>query len=256
MTDVIGPAPPEGPREVGPGTPGPEIVGPGRVGPPDNPGGDTTCPGCGAPLAPDQRYCLACGRPCSPVRLAFLDVLQAEHQPSGAYAVGAGVVASGSAAPPYPPQEPDGMLGSLRRYSGLLALLGVLVGCLLVGLLVGHWVSANNAPTGPQVVRIEGLSGPLASAAAPAATATSTTSHASTTPSSTTTGAAKTATTPASSKAEEAEEAKEAKEKEAKPPPVAHKTSSKTLQKISETTGKKHAQEVNALGNAPIETGH
>ncbi len=221
--------------------------------PPD--GSDGTCSGCGAPLAPDQRYCLACGRPCSPVRLAFLDVLQAEHQPTTAYAVGGEVVGPGRAGPPsYPtPQDPDGMLGSLRRWSGLLALLGVLVGCLLVGLLVGHWVSQSNTPAGPQVVRIEGLSGPLAAAAAPAATTTSTTSHATTTPS--TTGAAKTATTPASSKAEEAEESKEAKEKESKPLPAAHKASS-TLKKLSETTGKKHAQEVNALGNAPIETGH
>src|SRR5581483_1493233 len=41
----------------------------------------TACANCGAPLAPDQRYCLACGQPASPVRLAFLDVLQGEYQP-------------------------------------------------------------------------------------------------------------------------------------------------------------------------------
>jgi hypothetical protein len=241
MTDVIGPG------GTGPGTPGP----------PDHLGGDdSTCAGCGAPLAPDQRYCLACGRPCSPVRLAFLDVLQAEHQPTAAYVVGG----EGGPSNYYPaPQEPDGMLGSLRRYSGLLALLGVLVGCLLVGLLVGHWVSQSDAPAGPQVVRIEGLSGPLASAATPTTTttpSTTSTGRAGTgsTSSSTKTGTAKTATTPASSPAEEAEEAKE-EEKEPKPLPPAHKASS-TLKKLSETTGKKHAQEVNALGTAPIETGH
>ncbi|MGD0455811.1 MAG: zinc-ribbon domain-containing protein, partial [Solirubrobacteraceae bacterium] len=40
---------------------------------------ETTCEHCGAPLLADQRYCLACGQPCSPVRLAFLDVLQGEQ---------------------------------------------------------------------------------------------------------------------------------------------------------------------------------
>src|ERR1700722_17258456 len=34
-----------------------------------------TCANCGAALVADQRYCLTCGQPCSPVRLAFLDVL-------------------------------------------------------------------------------------------------------------------------------------------------------------------------------------
>ena len=44
-----------------------------------------TCANCGAALVADQRYCLSCGHPTSPVRLAFLDVLQAE-QPRAAAA--------------------------------------------------------------------------------------------------------------------------------------------------------------------------
>ena len=51
--------------------------------PSEQPGRRASCANCSAPLAPDQRYCLACGQPVSPVRLAFLDVLQADAQPYG-----------------------------------------------------------------------------------------------------------------------------------------------------------------------------
>jgi hypothetical protein len=204
-----------------------------------------TCAGCGAPLASDQRYCLACGRPASPVRLAFLDILQTDSQPRAATVPG-GLAASGYPTPP----EPAGLLGSLRRYSGLLALLSVLIGCLLIGLLVGHWISSNGTPAGPQVVKIEGL-GPLA-AAAPSAAAAATTSTA---PTSTSPSAARPVQAPASSKAEEAEEAKEVKT--IKPLPAAHKAPASTLQKIAKTTGKQHQKEINQLvnSNKPIETG-
>ena len=49
--------------------------------PSEQPRTAASCANCSAPLAPDQRYCLACGQPVSPVRLAFLDVLQSERQP-------------------------------------------------------------------------------------------------------------------------------------------------------------------------------
>jgi len=204
-----------------------------------------TCAGCGAPLAADQRYCLACGRPASPVRLAFLDVLQGESQPAGAVLPGGGLAAARyyeSLA------EPAGLLGSLRRYSGLLALLGVLVGCLLVGLLVGHWISGNGTPAGPQVVKIEGLSGPLA--ASPAATTS--------TPASGASAAAPTSTGTIPAKAAAAEEAKEVAEvKTAKPLPAARKAAPGTLRKIAKTTGKRHQKEINQLVSSgkPIETG-
>ncbi len=52
---------------------------------------------------------------------------------------------------------------------------------------------------------------------------------------------------------EEAQAAKEVKSTKALP--AAHKTSSATLQKLEQTTGKQHAKEVKAaLGNGPIET--
>jgi predicted lipid-binding transport protein (Tim44 family) len=217
------------------------------------------CAGCGAPLAPDQRYCLSCGRPCSPVRLAFLDVLQGEHQPAGmgganSFVGGVGGL-SGSHAPS---PEPDGLLGSLRRYSGLFGLLGVLLAALLIGLLVGHWLTGGSS-AGPQVLKVD-LDTPLAAAAAPASATpaadsanTSTGAGSSTKPS---TNAAGSSSPTKSTHEEKAEEVKEAKEvAKPKPLPAAHKASS-TLEKLAHSTGKKHAEEENKLGTAPIETGH
>jgi hypothetical protein len=202
-----------------------------------------TCASCGAALVADQRYCLTCGAPCSPVRLAFLDVLQNDQ----AAASPAGWSAQGTVEGPvgYAPiyQEP-GVNGWLRRYSGLLGLLSVLLLCLVAGLLVGHWVTQGKTSSGPQIVKIEGLSGVPAAAA--------TTTPASTTPA---------ASTPASSKGAEKEEAEESKEaaKETKaekaPPPAPVKVSPTKLKKLSTSTGKQHQEEVNALGSQPIETG-
>jgi predicted lipid-binding transport protein (Tim44 family) len=219
------------------------------------------CAGCGAPLAPDQRYCLACGRPASPVRLAFLDVLQTEPQTAGTTILGAP-----SAAGYQPPADPPGTLGSLRRYSGLFGLLGVLLASLLIGLLVGHWLTGNNGNGGKQVVEIKGLSAPLAAAASPttsggAGTSTGSGSGSSSSSSSHSGGSSSQSHSTASkgeggvseSGAEEAQAAKEVKSTRALP--AAHKTSDTTLQKLEHTTGKRHAKEVKAaLGNGPIET--
>lgn len=200
-----------------------------------------TCANCGAELVGDQRYCLSCGQPVSPTRLAFLDVLSAEQPAPAAW--GPPTAIDNSAVGYLPVIEQSGS-GWLRRYSGLFGLLAVLVGCLIAGLLVGHWATQGKASSGPQIVKIEGL-GALPAASAGAA---STTSSA---PSSTTSSG------PGSSK-EEAEAKKEAAketkaEKAAPPPPV--KVEQKKLQKLSTSTGKKHTEELNALGAQPIETG-
>jgi predicted lipid-binding transport protein (Tim44 family) len=214
------------------------------------------CAGCGAPLAPDQRYCLACGRPASPVRLAFLDVLQTE--PAGTAILGA------APAGYQPPADPPGVLGSLRRYSGLFGLLGVLLASLLIGLLVGHWLTGSNGNGGKQVVEVKGLSAPLAAVApttsGSAGTSTGSGSGGSSSSSSHSGGSSQSHSTTGKSEggvsesgAEEAEAAKEVKSTKALP--AAHKTSSSTLQKLEHTTGKQHAKEVKAaLGNGPIET--
>ncbi len=205
-----------------------------------------TCTGCGAALVADQRYCLACGQPCSPVRLAFLDVLQERPQgavpPPPSWAT-PGTIELGASG--YVPVLEPGPNGWLRRYSGLLALFAVLLMCLLVGLLVGHWVTQGNSKApAKQVVEIKGLSGiPGTVAANPAG------------------AAAPAVETPAASKAtakEEAEESKEAaKETKAEkaPPPKPVTVTPTKLKKLTKTTGKQHQEEINALGAQPIETG-
>jgi hypothetical protein len=207
-----------------------------------------TCANCGAALVADQRYCLACGHPCSPVRLAFLDVLQSEQSRAGHYGpegwVGPSTIQMGPAG--YVPlAAQDGANGWLRRYSGLLGLLSVLVMCLIVGLLVGHWVTQSKAPS-QQIIKVEGLSG------APAAAAAST-APASTTAASSSAAVASKSNAKAEAKGAEAE-AKETRAEKA-PPPKPVKVTPTKLKKLSSSTGKQHQEEVNALGAQPIETG-
>jgi hypothetical protein len=202
------------------------------------------CTSCGAALVADQRYCLSCGAPCSPVRLAFLDILEGERGGLGTPSRDGWVSPSGAGVAPggyMPVAGQPGLDGWLRRYSGLLSLFTVLLTCLIAGLLVGHWVTQSKS-SGPTLIKVEGLSG------APGAAASTTT------PST----AATSSTASKSSAAEEAEEAKaESKETKAEkaPPPAPVKVNSTKLKKLSTTTGKKHAEEINALGAQPIETG-
>jgi uncharacterized protein (DUF4415 family) len=200
----------------------------------------TKCQSCGATVLADQRYCLTCGKPCSPVRLAFLDVLQAESQSRSATA---------TIVPPpagYLPTLPGdgGAIGRLRHYSGLFGLLAVLLTTGMIGLLVGHWLAPTKA-AGPQVVKIEGGVLPTAAAVSPAATA------AASSPS-----AKPDATSSDATEAQEIKEVKEAESPKVKPKaPI--KTSSSSLQKLAKSKGKKYQQEINKLvkGDQPIETG-
>ncbi len=198
-----------------------------------------TCAHCGAALVADQRYCLSCGSPVSPVRLAFLDVLQSD-------AAGARPAVELTPASYVPAGEASGASGWLRRNTGLLALLGVLVLCLIVGLLVGHWVSQGSKTPAKQVVEVKGLSG---LAAAPAAT----------TPAATTPAAATTTGGSAKATAKEAAEAKRSEEHETKaekaPPPKPKKVEATKIKKLSNSTGAQHQKEINELGATPIETG-
>ncbi len=207
--------------------------------PSEQPG--ATCASCGAALVADQRYCLSCGQPASPVRLAFLDVLQNDR------AAGVPPTLELSAAGYAPYGEPGGANGWLRRNSGLLALLGVLVLCLIAGLLVGHWVSQGNKAPAKQVVEVKGLSG---LAAAPAAAATT---------------SAPAASAPAASgkeskaEAKEDAEAKRSEEHETKaekaPPPAPKKVAPAKIKKLTNSSGAQHQKEIDELGAAPIETG-
>ena len=139
--------------------------------------------------------------------------------------------------------SPTVSLGALRRYSGLLALTGVLLAALLIGLLVGHWITGGNGstPAGKQVIEVKGLSG---LAAAPSAGSTTGGSSSSAGTSSDNTPPAAPPTAKSSAKEEAKEDAKEVQA--AKAPPVVHKkTNSQSLQKLDKTTGKQHAKEVN-----------
>ncbi len=202
-----------------------------------------TCANCSAPLVADQRYCLACGQPVSPVRLAFLDVLQSERQQSAPGALATTPVTYA------PLLEPSGSPAWLRRYTPLFAVASVLLLALIAGLLVGHWVTqGKSTPATPtQIIKVEGLS------AGTGAAATST-APTITTPTSSPTAAAK-----SSPKAEAEEVAKEAKAEKQQAAKVEHaavvKPSSTKLKKLGSSTGKKHEEEVNALGEQPIETG-
>jgi predicted lipid-binding transport protein (Tim44 family) len=206
-------------------------------------GDGAKCPNCGTPVAVDQRYCLVCGQPCSPVRLPFLDVLKAENDQR----VAPIAISSPPAAGYMPPlSHDDGAIGRLRRYSGLFGLIAVLLMTGLIGLLVGHWLAPSKAPAA-SVIKIEGTL-PSASAAS-----TTTTPATPSSPSSSSSGKA------AASKSSEAQEVKEVKEAEspkAKPKPAV-KPSAATLDKLSSSKGKQHQKEIEKLteGKKPIETG-
>ena len=132
------------------------------------------CPACGAPLAGDQRYCLHCGARRPEARLEFLDVLDADVRARQG-AVFAGPPAGGGFAPaaaPHAAAAPSGVAGRLNANAGLLAVAALLVLMLLIGLLLGHWVTDRNATTNgaaaatpaPQVIKVEGTAAPAAAA--------------------------------------------------------------------------------------------
>ncbi len=218
--------------------------------PTEQPQQPDTCANCNAPLVADQRYCLSCGKPVSPVRLAFLDALgPAGSPPPPAGALTAAWSPGGYELTPsgYVPIQEQGAAGWLRRNSGLIGLLAVLVLCLLTGLLVGHWVSQSKTPAN-QTIKVEGLGALGAGAAVAGATRES----ASTSASGSSTRAASKSSASENKKDEEAGKHETAKEKA---PPAKPKAVSKAkINKLTQSTGKKHQEEINALGAEPIET--
>ncbi len=209
------------------------------------PSDKSTCEHCGSPLVSDQRYCLSCGQPASPVRLAFLDVLQREGGGDIQTLSPAALPVAYDSGPPHDPVGPPW----LRRYAPLFAVGSVLLLAMLIGLLVGHWVSQGKS-NGPQVVRIEGL-GSLSAGVAPATTESEATTKSSK-------GAVEAKGAPKeekSSPVEEKKEQAEAREEEAKHVTTAKpvKVSKSQISKLDSTHGRKHEEEVNKLGDAPIE---
>jgi hypothetical protein len=126
------------------------------------------CPSCGSPLAADQRYCLSCGARRGAARLPFRDILEQHAATStelmqvGAPVGGYGVVPPGG-----------GVNDRLRRNAPLMALVGILLIAMLIGVLLGHWAGDDPpvaaASPRPQVIQV-GAPAAAAPAAAPAAT--------------------------------------------------------------------------------------
>jgi hypothetical protein len=233
----------------------------------------TSCPHCGAAVHADQRYCLSCGQPCSPVRLAFLDVLRSEHGNGHAGAAAlpgstqlpapggpglpVGPTAGGSVVYMRPPEQ-DGILGWLQRRAGALALASMLLLVGLIGLLVGHWITGT-PKSGPQEVRVVYPNGvPLAQAGGGAGgSAATSTEHS---------GAGTTAPKAkgGSGESEAEREAKEVREnqeeeKKAKALPAPTKQSSAKQKHIESLTGRARAeaaeQQEKENPGAPIESG-
>ena len=210
---------------------------------------DATCANCGAALVADQRYCLSCGQPASPVRLAFLDVLApAAPAPTGSAPAAWAPPGTIEVAPSgyVAVQSQGGANAWLRRNSGLLGLISILALFLLAGLLVGHWVSQSKSP-GNTIVKVEGLGGLAAAGSGGAAAAT--------TPAQPTSPAAAPSKSSSKQEAKEAAEGQHETKAEKAPPKAPTKVSSGTLQKLTQSKGKKHQEEINALGAEPIETG-
>jgi predicted lipid-binding transport protein (Tim44 family) len=208
------------------------------------PSESSTCPNCSAPLVADQRYCLSCGQPTSPVRLAFLDVLESEHRPQ----LGPGAMTTAPVA--YNPYvEPAAGPLWLRRYAPLFGVVSVLLLAMIAGLLVGHWVTQSKAPvsTSPQIIKIEGnLGGGVA------ATGSATTPTTATTPAAT----AKSSTSAKSEEEKERAEAKAEEKAEEKAPakaPAAKALSNGAATKLEKSTGKAKEKELNKITTAPIE---
>jgi hypothetical protein len=122
----------------------------------------------------------------------------------------------------------------------------VLLLALLVGLLLGHWVT-QSGKNQPQVVKLEGLGGLAAAQVAGSSGASSAPSE------------EKAASSGSESNSGSGEKVSKGEESEAKAeeakhaaPPKAVKVSKTQLDKLEKSTGKKHQEELNKIGTSPI----
>jgi len=124
-------------------------------------GGGDNCPSCGAGLAPDQRYCLACGHRRGDPRLPFMDAvvfMESSKRPVQA--------PTAETQPPPPDRRPI-----ISANASLVAGVATLVLAIGVGVLIGRSGdsgSTNAASPAPQIIRVGGGSGSeIASTAKP-----------------------------------------------------------------------------------------
>jgi hypothetical protein len=122
-------------------------------------GSGDNCPNCGVSLAPDQRYCLACGHRRGDPRLPFMDAvvfMESAKRPVAAE--------SAAATAPAPDRRPF-----MSANASLVAGVATLVLAIGVGVLIGrsgNSGSSNAAAPAPQVITVgEGGGGATASTA-------------------------------------------------------------------------------------------
>lgn len=112
-------------------------------------GSGDNCPNCGASLAPDQRYCLACGHRRGDPRLPFMDAvvfMESAKQPAAAEAA--------VATAPRPDRRPF-----MSANASLVAGVATLILAIGVGVLIGRsgdGGSTNAAAPAPQVITVGG----------------------------------------------------------------------------------------------------
>lgn len=112
-------------------------------------GSGDNCPNCGASLAPDQRYCLACGNRRGDPRLPFMDAvgfMESTKQP---------VPAETAVATAPPPDRRPFMSANASLVAGVATLI-LAIG---VGVLIGRsgdGDSSNAAAPAPQVIKVGG----------------------------------------------------------------------------------------------------
>jgi hypothetical protein len=114
----------------------------------------TPCRSCGAPLAPDQRYCLACGTRVAAPRLDFLaEMERAPAQAAGdAGAATAPAAVAAAATQPAPAATPS----RLDRVGGPMGAAAVVLVALGVGFLIGQGGEPAPVAQRAPVVNIQG----------------------------------------------------------------------------------------------------
>ena len=139
------------------------------------------CPQCGAPLAPDQRYCLHCGAPrahvSGPMSSGRADLASLSHAPGGA---GPQVQVGGPGRPPGAPPLPTAHPTGRNNPLALLAGIGVLLLAMGVGVLIGRAGAGSTKVPPTQVISVGGSS--AGAATTPTTSTPSTETPASTTP--------------------------------------------------------------------------
>ncbi|HET7416455.1 MAG TPA: zinc ribbon domain-containing protein [Solirubrobacterales bacterium] len=122
-------------------------------------GDGDNCPNCGTPLARDQRYCLHCGQRRGDPRLPFMDAVvfmeTSKRRPVEQTAA--------PASPPPPERQPF-----ISANASLVAGVATLVLAIGVGVLIGRSGDSgatNAAAPAPQIIRVGGGGGEVASTA-------------------------------------------------------------------------------------------